>query len=318
MTPVRNEAWVLNLFLKATSLWADYIIIADQHSSDGSREIALNYPKVVLIENNNPNYNEADRQRLLIEKAREIKGDKIIFAFDADEILSANYMNSNDWELILKSKPGDIFFMQWAQVCANQTEYWVPEDYFPWVIHDREDISHESYVRNIHSMRIPYSDELPKYYVKDFKVLHFQHVFPQRNLAKQRFYMFVDYDLNNRSIVSLSRTYLLKRNKMKLSPLNLDMLYKYEKSGFETFDQIDFINHEFWFNYYIFEGISTIGTYKYRKIDIWHADFLEKYNLKDPRNIFWKILHQYFFYTQNYSNSIVIKTIDKLLKLFGF
>ena len=35
LTPVFNEAWVLPAFLKATSLWADYIIIADQMSTDG-------------------------------------------------------------------------------------------------------------------------------------------------------------------------------------------------------------------------------------------------------------------------------------------
>ena len=40
MTPVRNEAWVLPAFLESTSRWADYIIIADQMSTDGSREIA--------------------------------------------------------------------------------------------------------------------------------------------------------------------------------------------------------------------------------------------------------------------------------------
>jgi len=33
MTPVRNEAWILHAFLKATSLWADHIIIADQNSN---------------------------------------------------------------------------------------------------------------------------------------------------------------------------------------------------------------------------------------------------------------------------------------------
>ena len=53
ITPVRNEAWVLRAFLEATSLWADYIIIADQMSTDGSREIAKKYPKVVLIDNDN-------------------------------------------------------------------------------------------------------------------------------------------------------------------------------------------------------------------------------------------------------------------------
>ena len=54
MTPVRNEAWVLRAFLETTSLWADYIIIADQMSTDGSREIAKSYEKVILIDNKNP------------------------------------------------------------------------------------------------------------------------------------------------------------------------------------------------------------------------------------------------------------------------
>jgi hypothetical protein len=98
MTPVRNEAWVLHAFLKATSLWADYIIIADQISTDGSREIALSYPKVILIDNNNPDYDEASRQKLLIDKAREIEGDKILFGLDADEVFSANFSETDDWQ----------------------------------------------------------------------------------------------------------------------------------------------------------------------------------------------------------------------------
>ena len=51
LTPVRNEAWVLRAFLTATSLWADKIIIADQMSTDGSREICKEFPKVILLDN---------------------------------------------------------------------------------------------------------------------------------------------------------------------------------------------------------------------------------------------------------------------------
>ncbi len=39
LTPIRNEAWILERFLQCASLWADYIIIGDQNSDDGSREI---------------------------------------------------------------------------------------------------------------------------------------------------------------------------------------------------------------------------------------------------------------------------------------
>lgn len=43
MTPTRNEAWVIRAFLEGNGLWADYIIIADQMSIDGTREIISEY-----------------------------------------------------------------------------------------------------------------------------------------------------------------------------------------------------------------------------------------------------------------------------------
>ena len=51
LTPVLNEAWILDRFLKCASLWADHIIIADQGSTDGSVEIAKRYEKVIFIDN---------------------------------------------------------------------------------------------------------------------------------------------------------------------------------------------------------------------------------------------------------------------------
>lgn len=100
MTPVCNEAWVLHAFLKATSLWADYIIVADQMSTDGSRDIYLQYEKVIVIDNTNPNFNEAERQAMLVAKAREIAAgrDTLLWGLDADEILPAN------WHALLQRK----------------------------------------------------------------------------------------------------------------------------------------------------------------------------------------------------------------------
>jgi glycosyltransferase involved in cell wall biosynthesis len=74
LTPVKNEAWILDRFLRCASLWADYIIIADQGSTDSSREIALRYPKVVLIDNLSLEFSEVQRQQLLLDAARQIDG----------------------------------------------------------------------------------------------------------------------------------------------------------------------------------------------------------------------------------------------------
>jgi len=318
MTPVRNEAWILHAFLKATSLWADYIIIADQGSIDGSREIALSYPRVILINNSNPDFNEPERQKLLIDKAREIDGDKILFALDADEIFSANVQLTNDWQKIIHSEKGDVFWFQWAQVMFDKAHYWVPNNFYPWVFHDDGKEPHGNYSANIHSMRIPYPiEEKQMVYVRDFKVLHFQYIFPERNLSKQNFYKLVDYTVNKRSAVKISRTNFEKKIKTKQFELTDDMIYVEEINGFNLFDLIDTNSRNFWFDSYVVERIQQNGIAAYKYIDIWNKSFLERYDFKDPRNCFIKLLHFYLRRTQNISNSFLIRIIDKIIKKIG-
>jgi len=313
MTPVRNEAWVLHAFLKATSLWADYIIIADQMSIDGSREIALSYPKVILIENNNPDFNEADRQKLLIDKAREIKGDKILFGLDADELLAANFANTEDWQKILNSKPGDVFWFKWAEIRPDLKTYWESEKtYYPWVFHDDNIEPHGNYVRNMHSMRIPYPiEEKQMYYVNDFRVLHLAHISVERVNAKRRFYQFVDWTMNKRSVVKLSRTYMKQKNEpiFELESNQIDFTDQY---GFSVFENIELKDNHFWFDDYIVEKVKYLPRQIYR-LNIWNVDFLKKYNLKDNRGAFTKILHLYLFKTQKISQKKLVKLIDKIL-----
>jgi glycosyltransferase involved in cell wall biosynthesis len=58
LTPIKNEEWILERFLSVTSQFADLIIIADQNSTDSSRNICQKYPKVKLIENKSDQYDE--------------------------------------------------------------------------------------------------------------------------------------------------------------------------------------------------------------------------------------------------------------------
>ncbi len=318
MTPVRNEAWVLHAFLKATSLWADYIIIADQMSIDGSREIALSYPKVILIDNNNPDFNESERQKLLIDKAREIKGDKILFGLDADEIFTANFLETADWSKIINSKPGSVFWFKWLQVLEDKIHGFETQNYYPWVFHDDNVEPHSNYVANIHSMRIPYPiEEKQMFYIDDFKVLHFQHFHPQRNESKQRFYMFVDYSLNKRNPIKLSRTYLKKPIKEKVYELSVGLFYNIPKHGFDIFENIKRQNMNFWFDKYIVDHLLDVGVDSYRKIQIWDKSFVAEYNLSDPRNLFVKVLHFYLKSTKNISSNFMVRVVDKVLIKIG-
>src|SRR3989304_9881587 len=107
LTPVKNEAWILDNFIKCASLWADHIIIADQDSTDDSRKIANKYSNVKLI--NNPykgEYNEREVRQVLIEEARKLKGPRVLISLDADEVLSPDFMNSGEWQKVIFSKPG--------------------------------------------------------------------------------------------------------------------------------------------------------------------------------------------------------------------
>ena len=124
LTPVKNEAWILPLFCKSASIWADYIIIADQNSTDGSREIASQFPKVVVIDNDSSDLDEGYRDGLLINKARELVGNNgILFRIDADEIFTPNF-DSEDWLKIKSAKDGTVFMFRWVQMYRKLSSCW--------------------------------------------------------------------------------------------------------------------------------------------------------------------------------------------------
>ncbi len=143
MTPTRNEAWVIRAFLECNSLWADYIIIADQMSTDGTREIIKKYQnewnsislahsnsdkhqcQLIMIDNTNPEFNEAERQSMLVAKAREVAAgrDTLLWGLDADEIIAANAFETEDWKRIMSSKPGAVFWFEWAHLICNVIFY---------------------------------------------------------------------------------------------------------------------------------------------------------------------------------------------------
>lgn len=318
MTPVRNEAWVLRAFLEATSLWADYIIIADQMSTDGSREIAKEYPKVILINNNNLEFNEAERQAMLVAKAREVAAgrDTLLWGLDADEVLAANTFETEDWKHILNSKPGDVFWFKWAEICHSQKEYWLsPTTYYPWLFHDDGKEPHGNYVRNMHSMRIPYPiEEKQMYYVDDFRVLHLAYLNKHRVSSKRRFYQFVDWEMNRRSPITLSRSYSQTKKDEQVLLLPDSFLYRKDQYNFDLFDLVDTAAAKCYMDEYIVERFSRHDMKELRKLDIWDEVFLKTYSLEDPQRLVDQWIHSYLWKTAMKKNNIIISIMDKMIK----
>ena len=318
MTPVRNEAWVLRAFLETTSLWADYIIIADQMSTDGSREMVKEYPKVILIDNKNPEFNEAERQAMLVAKAREVAAgrDTLLWGLDADEVLAANTFETEDWKRILNSKPGDVFWFKWAEICPNQKEYWLsPTTYYPWLFHDDGKEPHGNYVRNMHSMRIPYPiEEKQMYYVDDFRVLHLSYLNEHRVASKRRFYQFVDWEMNHRSPIALNRSYTQTKKDEKVLPLPDSFLYKTNQFGFDLLGLVDTEIAKCYMDEYIVERFPRHSMKDIRKLDIWDESFLKTYSLDDPRRVIDRWVHSYLGKTAMKKDKKLFRLLDKIIK----
>lgn len=319
ITPVRNEAWILNAFLKATSLWADQIIIADQDSTDGSREIALSYPKVKLVDNYNQEMQQSYARKLLFDEVCKIEGPKIIFALDADEFLSGDFLNTEGWKKIINSKPGDTFFFKWINLCYLPNKCILTDKWMFWAANLDDLFSNTTYEDNyIHEWRLSYPHtSVSEIYIDDISFIHFSQANILRQTNKNRYYQVITKSKEpDKSAVSLYRMYHLNHNDIVETVPN-GMYSYYLDNKIDLLAEIDFSDIG---RYYVIEVLNYIrinGLKHYKRLDIWDKQFLNENNFKDPRSVLDIVILKYLQISQHYSNSFVIRGIDKLLKAIG-
>jgi glycosyltransferase involved in cell wall biosynthesis len=313
LTPVRNEAWILDTFLQCTSLWADHIIIADQNSTDGSKEIAIKYPKVILVENNSDKYDEYARQQLLLAEARKIRGKRLLITLDADEMFTANFAETNDWQQMLNGKVGDSYGFRWINLKPGFRKGWHSE-HFPWAMID-DNYCHEG--RLIHSPRLPVKEPDKVINLNNISVLHYQYTNWKRMESKHRFYQCLErLNFPDKDAIGVYRMYhhMYAIKKEQLFPLREEWFANYESQGI----QIRNLKFEsrYWFDDEVIQLFNRYGVRKFRKEAIWSIDWNKladsiKYN--DPRNLFEKLIHFWLKNSQVYRLSSFVKYIDTLL-----
>lgn len=297
ITPVKNEAWILDLFLQSASLWADYIIIADQHSDDGSREIAKCYEKVILIDNNSEDFNEPERQILLLNAARKISGEKLIIALDADEILSAEALEPSNWYKMLTAEPGTAFGFRWPLIDQEFKKFWYSDNNLRYFAYRDDGATHIG--SKIHSPRIPITPATKLDRVDNFVVMHYQFVDWARMQSKHRWYQCYErVNFPDKNQVTLYRMYHHMYNKKKLFPIPAA-----------------------WFDDYLSKGINVCQVriekvYRWDKlvkeyIANYGIDYFKLVDLAENKNSLLIYLNK----TQKYSQTILIRVIDKILKL---
>ncbi len=315
LTPVFNEAWILPAFLRATSLWADYIIIADQMSTDGSRDLYPQFEKVIVVDNPRKEMHQAATRRLLFAAAKKIPGDKIVFALDADEFLSGDFVHTESWRTILNSQPGDMFCFRWMNLAADMNHYstWQP---YCWAAHVEKGLFDGEFPDNfIHEWRIPWPKHVNQEYTfDDISFLHFARVNTVRQRNKERFYQVSQSaPMPSYSGIAFHRSYHQKRVE-KSYVLPADAFAFYKAHNLDVTSMLNLQDEGKHYTESVIKNFAKKGICFFRKLDIWDDEFLLRNHLDDPRRPIDKLIHWYLRKTVKISDTFFIRAIDYLLK----
>ena len=186
LTPVRNEAWILERFLQAASTWADAIVLLDQGSDDGSVEIARRFSKVQLTEYPHATYDDPIRRGLLVDLARAaVSEPRILVALDADEFVAADAWEHEEMRRFLSSLPGTVARMRWINVLPQEPRAWIPRDLTDFMfVDDGSAFRGEP----MHGPRLPGANSPATLDLQGPKVVHLQYLDWDRMRSKQRWY----------------------------------------------------------------------------------------------------------------------------------
>lgn len=297
LTPTKNEAWIIDKFLSAASLWADHIIVADQMSNDGTQEIVKRHKKAILIENRSTEFNESERQKLLIESARKIPGKKLLIALDADEFLSANFETAQEWEDIKGADTGTVFLFKWPFIKSTFKQYWAGSESKMAFAYMDDGANHIG--KQIHSTRVPFPKNVKITKVNDIVIMHYQFTDWKRMKSKHRWYQCYErFNFPLKSAVKIFRMYnhMYQIKESDFSTIPNEWFANYLKEGIDV-DRVN-ISEKYYWDYEVDKMLETDNENVLKNIDLQVKNtFLLKY-LRLSRK------HQY---------NLFIRVIDKLL-----
>lgn len=326
LTPIKDEAWILDRFLTCASLWADHIIVADQGSVDGSREIVQRYPKAILLENTAPAYDEGARQKLLLEAARRIpsSGHRILIALDADEILTANWNHCGEWESVRTAVPGTVITFNWVNLRPDLQTCWVPSDELPLGFVDD---GSEHFGSTIHSRRVPSPVGAPTLNLRALKVLHYQYTDWARMASKQRWYQCWErINHPHRRAANVYRQYhhMLEVGSKQILLIQPEWLRGYEQAGID----VTSVRRDGTYRWdrEILDLLRRYGAATFRRVDIWDVDWasisksLGRHDeaITDPRSVIDLMVLAWLKATQSGHTRLHVRLCQWLLRLVGW
>lgn len=321
VTPVLNEAWILERFLACAALWADHIVIADQGSTDRSREIAACHPKVHLVENPAKQFNEPERQRLLIEAARAlVPGARVLVALDADEALTANWENSAEWARFLSSPPGTIGYFEWVNVLPGAERCWIPDWEYPFAYVD-DGRPHQGLP--IHSPRVPVHPGAPSLRFSEVKCLHFAATDWARMKSRQRWYQCWEVLQNRgRRPAEMYRQYHHMDAIPNQRPLDPAWIDGYRRHGIDVTST--WRDGRYRWDRDVLQLFAEHGPQRFRRVDVWDVNWQELATVwemppsaapADPRGVVDRAVARWLRRTQGRHGSRGVRMVDRLLRI---
>lgn len=325
VTPVRNEAWIIERFLAAAKTWADHVIVADQGSTDGTLQQLQSTPGAEVVINESAVFDEAHRQKILLDRARQFGGKRILIGLDADEALSANCLESKEWKQIENAEPGTILRFRWVNVLPGFKEVWILPKHSAFGFVDN---GCDFTGWRIHSPRVPQPENAPVIDLDEIVVLHFQYVAWERMIAKHRWYQAWEHlKHQQKGPLEIFREYhhmYGSWDKSEIHPLQPEWLEGYERAG------IDFRSLQSepvtWWDREIVEILREHGPERFRRIAIWDQDWNEMAthirtngaDLSDPRSVWEKTVHRLLRATQACRSNLAVRGLERLLRMTGW
>jgi len=280
LVPVRNERIMITQCLQALAKFTDAIVVLDDCSIDETVEIiealADECHVEKIIKKEHWYRDEPGDKNMLLQAGRKIGGTHFI-VIDADEMLTANFMEDNKLrKMVSQLQSGDSLALCWIQLWRAVDYYRFDDSVWTWnyksiIFADNKTASYDS--EFIHTMPIPSGLQGRKLKLKGYKygLLHFQFVNWRNLLVKQAWYRCLERiryiykssrEINNRYAASKDE------RSLALEPSKLEWF-----AGYDFFDSSIFDEPELWREKQVVEWFNQYGKSHFKNLDIWNIDW---------------------------------------------